>query len=178
MDKWAAPSKNFRHMRTAKARSACASAQADQSLCCPLKESLDTIEVINEEQMHGWNFVPAQDELESVHFAHAQTHFCMDGPNKVHYPNSPLTVIFEIMNYCIYPKYWYNLYTYHTYPKILNSPLYYLVMCLKYCCMFGIQCRPRSDATFCSVWCWSILFAKAYLSQYLGLLWYYLFQDK
>ena len=34
-----------------KPRSACTSRQSDQGLCCPLTESLDTIECINEEQM-------------------------------------------------------------------------------------------------------------------------------
>ena len=68
------------------------------------------------------------------------------------------------------PKYWDTLSTYHTCPKIWNSPFYYLSMCLKYCCMYSKQCRPRSDAEFCSVWSWSTLFARTYLSQYLGLL--------
>ena len=52
--------------------SACASAQSDQGLCCPLTESLDTVECINGEQMPGWDFVHARDE--SVHFAHALRH--------------------------------------------------------------------------------------------------------
>ena len=46
------------------------------------------------------------------------------------------------------------------------------MMCLKYCCMYGKQCRPWSDAEYCSIWSGSTLFAKAYLSQYLGLLRY------
>ena len=60
--------------------------------------------------------------------------------------------------YCIYPKYWDTLPTYRTCPQIWNtSPFYYLLMFLKYCCMYG------------SVpWSGSTLFAKAYLSQYLG----------
>ena len=45
-----------------------------------------------------------------------------------------------------------------------------LLMCLKCCCMCGKQCIAWSDAAFCSVWSWSTLFAKACLSQYLGLL--------
>ena len=55
--------------------------------------------------------------------------------------------------------------------KFENSPFYYLLMCLKYCCMYGKQWRPCSDAAFCGIWSGSTLFAKAYLSQYLGLLW-------
>ena len=50
--------------------------------------------------------------------------------------------------------------------KICNSPFYYLLMCLKYCCMHGKLCRPWSDAAFCSIWSGSTLFAKAFLSQY------------
>ena len=38
-----------------RARSACASAQSDQGLRCPLTESLDTIERINGEQMSRWD---------------------------------------------------------------------------------------------------------------------------
>ena len=59
--------------------------------------------------------------------------------------------------------------------KIWNSQFYYLLMGLEYCYMYGKQCRPWSDAAFCSIWSRSTLFAKAYLSQYLGLLRYYLF---
>ena len=54
-------------------------------------------------------------------------------------------------------------------PKIWNSPFYHLLGCLKYCCKNGKQCRTWSDAAYCSVWSGSTLFAKAYLSQYLGL---------
>ena len=36
-----------------RSRSACASAQPDQGLCCPLTESLKTIECVNGEQMPG-----------------------------------------------------------------------------------------------------------------------------
>ena len=69
------------------------------------------------------------------------------------------------------PMYWDILSTYHTCPKIWNSPFYYLLMYLKYCCMYGKQCGPWSDAAFCGIWSGSTLFAKVYLSQYLGLLW-------
>ena len=41
----------------------------------------------------------------------------------------------------------------------LNNPFYYFMMCLKYCCMYGKQYRPWSDAAFCSVWSGSTLFA-------------------
>ena len=56
-------------------RSACASAQADQGLRCPLTESLKTIECINGEQMPRWYFAHVQDESEFVHFSYAQRHF-------------------------------------------------------------------------------------------------------
>ena len=72
--------------------------------------------------------------------------------------------------YHISPKYWDTLVTYHTSPKIWSIPFYYLLICLKYCCMYGKYCRPWSDAAFCGIWSGSTLFAKAYLSQYLGLL--------
>ena len=49
-------------------RSACASAQSDQGLHCPLTESVDTVECNNGEQMPGRNFTHACDESESVHF--------------------------------------------------------------------------------------------------------------
>ena len=72
--------------------------------------------------------------------------------------------------YCIYPKYLDTLCTYYNCPKIWNSPFYYLLLCLKYCCMYGKQCRLWSDAEFCGIWSGSTLFAKVCLSQYLGLL--------
>ena len=62
-------------------RSACASAQSDQDLRCPLAESLDAIELINGERMPGWDFAHAWDESEYVHFAHARRHlFAWRGP--------------------------------------------------------------------------------------------------
>ena len=47
-------------------------------------------------------------------------------------------------------------------------------MFLKYCCMYGKQCKPWSDAAFCHIWSESTLFAQACLSQYLGLLQYFM----
>ena len=42
----------------------------------------------------------------------------------------------------------------------------------KNCWMSGKLCRPWPDTTFCGIWPGSKLFAKACLSQYLGLLWH------
>ena len=44
--------------------------------------------------------------------------------------------------------------------------------------MYGKQYKPWSDATFCGVWSGTTLFAKAYLSQYLELLQYYLLKTQ
>ena len=76
-----------RHIRTApcknvsagicgqqRPRSACAYAQSDQGLCCPLTESLDKIKCINGDQMPGCDFAHTSDKSESVHFAHARRH--------------------------------------------------------------------------------------------------------
>ena len=52
-----------------------------------------------------------------------------------------------------YPEYWDTLTPYHTCTKIWNSPFYYPLMCLKYCGMYGKQCRPWSDATDLSLHC-------------------------
>ena len=52
--------------------------------------------------------------------------------------------------YRIYPMYWDILSAYHTCPKIYR-PFYYFLICLKYCCMYRKQCRPRSDAAFCII---------------------------
>ena len=68
-------------------RSACASAQADQGLRCPLTESLGTLESINEEQMPGRDIAHAWDDSESVHFAHAQRHiYAWRGPYRIQNP--------------------------------------------------------------------------------------------
>ena len=56
-------------------KSACASAQSDQGLRCPQTESLDTIGGINGEPMPGRDFAHVQDNVNCVHFAHAQIHF-------------------------------------------------------------------------------------------------------
>ena len=45
-------------------------------------------------------------------------------------------------------------------------------MCQQYFCMYGKQCRTWSGIALCGIWSGSTLFAKVYLSQYLGLLWY------
>ena len=71
-----------------------------------------------------------------------------------------------VCNYCIYLTYWDTLSTYHNYPQIWNTPFYYLLMCLNYCCMYDRQCIRWSDAVYCSLWSGSTLFAKASLPQY------------
>ena len=55
-------------------RSACASAQSDEGLHCPLTKSLDTTECMTGEQRPGCYFAHAQDDL-SAHFAHVRRHF-------------------------------------------------------------------------------------------------------
>ena len=54
-------------------RSAYASAQSDQGLCCPLTKSFDT-----KEQMPGWDLAHVQDDVNQAHFAHARRHILMD----------------------------------------------------------------------------------------------------
>ena len=86
-------------------------------------------------------------------------------------PRSDISVVvFEIVCYLTYPKYWDTPSALLTCPKIWNIPFYYLLMYLNYCYMYGKQCRPWSDATFSSIFSGSTLFAK--VSQYLGLLRY------
>ena len=46
-----------------RSRSACASTQSDQSLTCPLTESLDAIEYLNGEQTTECYFARTQDDL-------------------------------------------------------------------------------------------------------------------
>ena len=53
----------FEHMRTAKVRSACASAQSHQGLGCPPADSFDTIECFNRKQMPGWDFAHARRHI-------------------------------------------------------------------------------------------------------------------
>ena len=73
---WAVPCENVSSgiCRQWRPRSACASAQSDQGLHCPLTESLDTIKCINGKQMPGWDFAHEWDESESVHFVHVRRH--------------------------------------------------------------------------------------------------------
>ena len=59
----------------------------------------------------------------------------------------------------------------------IHSPFYYLLMCLKYCSMYGKQCRSWSDATNYDVWSGFTLFANAYLFQYFKLLRYMYLPD-
>ena len=51
-----------------------ASVQSDLGLHCPLTESFDTIEWINEEQLLGWDFAHVRDDSQSMHFAHVWRH--------------------------------------------------------------------------------------------------------
>ena len=69
---WVAPHENWRVSGICRRRRprpdcadrpACASAQSDQGLHCALTESLDTIECMNGEQIPGWCFALAQDDL-------------------------------------------------------------------------------------------------------------------
>ena len=57
-DIWAAPCENVTLGKCGqrRPRSACASAQSDQGLHCPLTESWDTIKCFNGDQMSGWDF--------------------------------------------------------------------------------------------------------------------------
>ena len=57
------PKHVFRHMQTAKARSACAPVPIDQGLPCRPAESWDTTECMNGEQRHVSYFVHMQDGL-------------------------------------------------------------------------------------------------------------------
>ena len=59
---WTAPCENVSSAicRRRRPRSACASAQSDQDLHCPLTESLDTTKYMNGEQKPGWYFAHAQ----------------------------------------------------------------------------------------------------------------------
>ena len=66
----------------------------------------------------------------------------------------------EQYNYCSNPKYLDTLTPYHTCPVIWMS--------VKFCCVWGKQCRPRSNAAQRGVWSGSTLFANACLSEYLG----------
>ena len=76
--------------------------------------------------------------------------------------------------YLPWPKYWDTLTSYHTCPKIWNtmSSFYHFLICIKYWCMYGKQCRPWSDAAFGGIWSRSTLFVDAYLSQYLLCFWH------
>ena len=46
--------------------------------CCPLTESLDTIECVNREQVPGWDVAHARDETESVHLRRFEDTFSLD----------------------------------------------------------------------------------------------------
>ena len=72
-------------------RWACASTQSDQGFCCPLTETVDTIECINGGKMPG-DFANAWDEFGSVHFANAQRqHSSSCGPHyKLQHENRDL----------------------------------------------------------------------------------------
>ena len=63
--RWAAPCENLSSdiCRQRWPRSACAPAQSDQGLHCPLAKLLDTTERINGEQRPGWDFAHAQGDL-------------------------------------------------------------------------------------------------------------------
>ena len=53
----------FGHMRTARSRSDCVSAQSDQGLQCRQTESLGTVEGFGGKQIPGWDLVYVQDEV-------------------------------------------------------------------------------------------------------------------
>ena len=75
---WAAPSEDMCSgiCGQRRLRSACASAQSNQRLHCPLTESVDTIKCINGEQKLGRVLAHAQNEwCESEHFAYARRRF-------------------------------------------------------------------------------------------------------
>ena len=90
----------FGHMHVRRPRSACASAQSDQGLHCPLTESLDIIERSSGEQMPGYDFAHAWDKAKSAHFAHVRRRiFVWLGP----YYNGHAAKISHFTK-CIFPK--------------------------------------------------------------------------
>ena len=71
---------------------------------------------------------------------------------------------------------------FETHPAVLTilylkfkCPFYNLLISLKPVGLSGKQCRPWLDSTECGIWSGSTLFAQDCLSQYLGLLRYFLF---
>ena len=81
--KWAVPCENVSSgiCGQRRSKSACASAQSDQGLPCPLPESLDTTECMNGKQRPEWYFARAQVDL-NRHLEHARRQFfAWRGPN-------------------------------------------------------------------------------------------------
>ena len=62
-------------------RSACASAQFDEGIRCPLTESLDTTEFMTREHRPGWYFAHAQDDLKPRILRSFEGTFSLDGAN-------------------------------------------------------------------------------------------------
>ena len=138
--------------------------QADQSLCCPPEDALDTWQPKKGPANTGQT-AQVHRLVQVFAGAHAVSQEMLCFCWYFYWQNN-----IRLYLYCINPGFLVTLSTYHTCPKIWNIPLYYLLMCLKYCCMYAKQCRPWLDAAFCGIWSGATLFANAYLSQYLGLL--------
>ena len=81
--RWAVPCKNVSSgiYGQRKPGSDCADAQSDPGLRCPQTEPLDTTECFNGEQMPGWYFSHAQDELNlRIFCAYSKTLFSLMRP--------------------------------------------------------------------------------------------------
>ena len=75
--KWASPCENVSSWKNGqwRPRSACASAQSDQGLHCPLTEPLDTTECMTGEQRPGCYFAHAQDDVNMRILRTLKAHF-------------------------------------------------------------------------------------------------------
>ena len=72
-------------------RSACASAQSDQGLHCPITESLDTTEYMNWDQRPGWS--------ESARVAHARRYyFSLEEARMFWYESNKIALIWSSNN--------------------------------------------------------------------------------
>ena len=99
-------------------RQPCTSAQSDQGPHCPLKESLDTTDCMNGEQMTGWYFAHAWNESESLHFAHVEGHlslgsvrleFCLQSHLNIDYTQRYLSHFFLAALFNFVSLFWFQI---------------------------------------------------------------------
>ena len=143
-----------------RARSDCAEAQSDQGLCCPLPQSLNTLEYFNWAHWPGCDLAHAHINMDPRISRMLEGTFSLGAFHTLCHVSELCILFHHILHFLQILGH-------------LNSPHFSLnSKTLTICCFntagWVANNWSRSDAAFDGLWSGSAVFTQGYLSQYLG----------